>query len=322
MMWRLLFVTISLALFSAAQQPPCDGKLTDVEARTYSNIAKAHCWEFPPPPIDPNSDISGFGTFEDSDMVLIAFNPFQYGGDYLHFDSMRILRYDKRAKKWETRQLTEGSEIGSPGPPADYCRGSVDHIERLSAGFLVSVLRSGCSLILNSDLTLRGVVDGSPVAQMSDGLMVFKGSPAFPPHLPFSLWAYDFRSKKLILIHPSDDDPQRRRQQDNLLRHTQTEYCKNHKLSCDPARFVSSILESKSSGDVLALKLKFWDFVYESAEPDVEVFYLYRLSGTSFQYRVWNALDLKKQGASTLDSLLRPSFITKAFSKAKQYPLL
>jgi len=341
-MHRLLlaaaFVT-TLTCHASAQTPaePCPGYVLGRAPYKLRAVLEAFCI---PVPTTFDVDVSiEYGAHNSPNEFFLAYNRVT-SSNTLEPQRLRIMRYDKQARKWATAELSDfRTEIlpGLVGP----CLGSAGGVRKVGALFYVSIELSpsaGCQLVVSDDLKLKTVLSGWLVATFSSGAVVLEGSTRhFAPTHPLRLSLFDPRSASPTTIYPPPPDPLRAAYIQRLNTEiSQSDRCHGDNCESNAEQFDNDLGSNcESSGHCqpaiavndktgsLAFRVKFsptgfisFDLLKGLTGWDKEVIYVYRLFPGPVAHREFLSSDIEARfGTSSLDEILTSEMLARIFAK-------
>ena len=181
---------------------------------------------------------------------------------------LHAARFERAARTWTAAPLDWRVLAGGGGPRAlevEWCRSGLG-VDRFPGGFLVRAHinpSAECTIVLGSDLAVRGVLAGWPVATFADGRIVYQRNQVhFASFHPAALALFDPRRGIDLTLYPRR--PYRAARAAHVARmravYSPT-WCNVHNHPCDPEVFdehVNGDVVTDARGDTLAFVMA-WD---------------------------------------------------------------
>jgi hypothetical protein len=343
-MRRLLLtaaILTALTCHASAQTPTehCPGYLSGSAPYKFRAVLEAFCM---PVPTGTTFDLDAsiqYGTYNSPNEFLLAYSRVT-SSNTLELQPLRVMRYDKQARKWATAEFSDFRTEILPGF-IDRCLGSVGGVQKLGDFFYVSIELSpsaGCQLVVSGDLRLTTVLSGWLVATFSSGAVVLEGSMVhFAPTHPLRLSLFDPRNATQTTIYPPPSDPFRAAYIQRLrTKISQSDRCHGENCESNPERFDNELgSRCDSSGPcqpamalnektgALAFIVQFSaigfissDKLKDSTEWNEQVIYVYRLFPGPLAHREFLSSDMKARFSTTsLDEILTPEMLARIFAK-------
>jgi hypothetical protein len=298
-------------------------------------VLEAFC--IPVPALDVNASIQ-YGAYNSPSEFVLAYN--QVTSSNTLEQPLRILHYDKQARKWDKTEFSDlRTEIlpGLTGP----CLGSAGGVQKVGALFYVSIELSpsaGCQLVVSDDLKFKTVLSGWVEAIFSSGAVVLEGGMRhFAPTHPLRLSLFDPRNATATSIYPPPSDPFRAAYIQRLgTKISQSDRCQGENCESDPAQFDNELgslceptgrckaaIEVNEETGSLAFLVTFspigfisFDKLKSSTEWNEQVVYVYRLFPGPIAQREFLSSDMKARfGTTSLDELLMPEMLARIFAE-------
>ena len=341
---RLLSATAlvaTLTCHASAQTPVehCPGYVSGSAPYKLRSVLEAFCI---PVPAGTTFDVDmsiQYGAYNSPGEFLLAYNRVM-SSNALEPQPLRIMHYDKQARKWGAAEFSDFRTEILPGLVAP-CLGSAGGAKKVGALFFVSIELSpsaGCQLVVSEDLKLKTVLSGWLVASFSSGAVVLEESTRhFAPTHPLRLSVFDPRNATTTSIYPPPSDPLRAVYIQRLSRKiSQSDRCHGENCESDPERFDNEFLSScESSGQCqpaiavnektrsLAFIVQFsptgfisFDLLKGLKEWDERVMYVYRLFPEPVSHREFVISDMEARfGSTSLDEILTPEMLGRIFAK-------
>lgn len=229
-----------------------------VRAETLAGVLKAHGVALPAGSIpDLERTVDNHRVLDDARDLLVVYTLGRGDAAQVH-----AVRFDKRSRAWRSAALEwRGIALGP-----HTCEGDVT-IERFALGFLVRVSQDRtreCTIIIDRDLRVRGVLAGSPVAKLNGGRIVYQRNRvnAVGVH-PVTLAMFDPLSPdgEIMLFPRAPYQPARIAQMARTRASFSATQCKAGTHPCDPDWFdehLAGDVATDMLGDSLVFVVQ-WD---------------------------------------------------------------